>query len=1105
MSAAGKSIAGKSTGTPAAAYAPTAPDGLQLVPNGSGGLTATWAAPVNDGGDAVQGYRLTYQREVPNASGGWKASGSVVTLHESATATTADLTGLVADDFYSVAVAVTTMAGTGPAATTSTPVSPTAELAPGAIALRTATTNAIASFRGGRLFWKAPVPNQVGSIAAGNVLIGSISSAAPNGVLVKVVSVSRDSKGDVTLSTVAARLTDAVTNMSVSQSNLLPASGSQLVPARAGVSVQRPHDGVSGAFAIDMELSSGNYSFDGSLTIDPEFDMSFNIHQGFAGIPDGVSASVSAALTGTLSGTVSVNGTIKWTVATLYLPAIVVPVGPVPLVLRPEVPIELQLKGEMSLSFSASMTVGAALSWSSSDPLSLDTQNLSTKPALVAGPVPGVGFSESVTATLAIEPDLSVYGVTSADIEVDLSLEATMNFEPPPGDPVFEIDPSIALKAGWDIDISLGPITFDRNLTVTLVTLNFPGFDLEKAPNAYVVITPANAAVRVGQSIQLSAKATDDSTSPITWTLANPVVGDSVSSSGVLKVAKPAGRLLYVIAFNGEGAIGRAVVDVAGAGSPPGDLLGTLTPAGAGASLTWKPPSSTGDAALTSYTVVTDPPTTTETLGATATSARVSGLQFGTLYQVSVFDTNAAELTSMPASIWLFTPARGSIASATTFAPLLPRDAASDPDLQIAASACSSAGLCVSVGSYETKEQTVRALIETVSGSGVSDQVAPIPKGTSSPASDLGAVACPRAASCEAFGYETSSTGLTSYFVDGLSKGAWTARALPVPNSAPYEIPPTFSNPQIACPKAGHCIALSVTCALYAIPKLLIETQSHNSWTASAASIPYEKHVGCAEDALDDLSCPTTTFCATVGTVLPLNRTFQEVFAGRRWKSTMTRSPVGDSAAAVNFVACRAARRCVAVGRVGNSTGTVPLLETLSGTAWSPSVAPLPSNASSGTTSPSATLSSVSCPSPTTCYAFGDYSVGPKDEAGVQWGLVETLIGSAWTPAGVGVPVNGAAWYEAPIAECRSAGSCVAVASYQTPDFDVLPLAESVFGTGVDLNPSVSTGPLRGSTSVSYSGIACSTAPSCLAVGQYTPKGSESSQSFLQVLPVIGA
>ena len=150
------------------------------------------------------------------------------------------------------------------------------------------------------------------------------------------------------------------------------------VPARAGVSVQRPHDGVSGAFAIDMELSSGNYSFDGSLTIDPEFDMSFNIHQGFAGIPDGVSASVSAALTGTLSGTVSVNGTIKWTVATLYLPAIVVPVGPVPLVLRPEVPIELQLKGEMSLSFSASMTVGAALSWSSSDPLSLDTQNLST-------------------------------------------------------------------------------------------------------------------------------------------------------------------------------------------------------------------------------------------------------------------------------------------------------------------------------------------------------------------------------------------------------------------------------------------------------------------------------------------------------------------------------------------------------------------------------------------------------------------------------------------------------------------------------------------------------------------------------------------------------
>jgi hypothetical protein len=74
----GTSPAGTGSGTPSVAYPPAPPQHFSAQPDGAGGVVATWASPLDDGGDPITGYNLTYQQVVPDSTGtGWvPASGS---------------------------------------------------------------------------------------------------------------------------------------------------------------------------------------------------------------------------------------------------------------------------------------------------------------------------------------------------------------------------------------------------------------------------------------------------------------------------------------------------------------------------------------------------------------------------------------------------------------------------------------------------------------------------------------------------------------------------------------------------------------------------------------------------------------------------------------------------------------------------------------------------------------------------------------------------------------------------------------------------------------------------------------------------------------------
>jgi hypothetical protein len=215
--------------------------------------------------------------------------------------------------------------------------------------------------------------------------------------------------------------------------------------------------------------------------------------------------------------------------------------------------------------------------------------------------------------------------------------------------------------------------------------------------------------------------------------------------------------------------------------------------------------------------------------------------------------------------------------------------------------------------------------------------------------------------------------------------------------------------------------------------------------TALGASLPADANVGDTEDAtLDSVSCPSAGHCIAVG---------------------QYQGPAGGS---------------VIVNQPG-------LIETLDGTTWTASAAPLPSDAS--TTEPAVDLNSVSCSSATACVAVGEYDGNGLDP------YVATLSGSTWTwqpasvpadPSDPGLRIGG----DLLAVSCASDG-CIAVGDATSPDEnDALIEAAGATGwTGIEAPLPSNADPEEVSNPQVLDklyAVSCTTGPSCTAVGEYT-------------------
>jgi hypothetical protein len=241
----------------------------------------------------------------------------------------------------------------------------------------------------------------------------------------------------------------------------------------------------------------------------------------------------------------------------------------------------------------------------------------------------------------------------------------------------------------------------------------------------------------------------------------------------------------------------------------------------------------------------------------------------------------------------------------------------------------------------------------------------------------------------------------------------------------------------------------------------LAELWNGKQWTVQP--VPSVRHAKI--QLLRSVSCTSPADCTAVGSYASLGPvgTVAERWNGATW--ALQKSP---QASGLSGVSCAAATACTAVGVEVHATGyPVNFAMGWNGNTWTAQAAPNPAH-NAGTE-----LSGVSCPSPAACFAVGDYF---RTKAGSGYvALAERWNGTRW--AQLPAPsVRGANFLVA--VSCHSAVACMAVGTGGGE-----PLAERWNGAKWAIVPTPSPAPVPLPDSGSLTGVSCTSAANCTAVG----------------------
>jgi hypothetical protein len=374
---------------------------------------------------------------------------------------------------------------------------------------------------------------------------------------------------------------------------------------------------------------------------------------------------------------------------------------------------------------------------------------------------------------------------------------------------------------------------------------------------------------------------------------------------------------------------------------------------------------------------------------------------------------------------------------------------------------CTSATACTAVGSDNSG-----TLAERWDGSTWTIQTTATASGATS--SSMNGVSCTSATACTAVG--SGNGGTLAERWDG---STWTIQTTPTPSGG-------GSLNGVSCTSATACIAVGSGSGW-----ALAERWDGSTWTLQ--SIPNPS--GATSSTLNGISCTSATACIAVGQYnINGNLTLAEVWNGSTWTIQPTPTdgcdPLGtglNTCSMLNGVSCTSATACIAVGAGFLVDGDCAnLAERWDGSSWTMQSVPDPSGSIDGC------LNGVSCTSATACTTVGYY----EDQTGSGFPyvtLAERWDGSTWTvqttpnppdPDGGGISLNAVS--------CTSATSCTAVGS-------------EPYGNHVELVAEVwdgSTWTLQtpptpsGATSRGLSGVSCTSATACTAVGHYVSGGA---------------
>ena len=363
----------------------------------------------------------------------------------------------------------------------------------------------------------------------------------------------------------------------------------------------------------------------------------------------------------------------------------------------------------------------------------------------------------------------------------------------------------------------------------------------------------------------------------------------------------------------------------------------------------------------------------------------------------------------------------------------------------------------------------VAALTVGVTGAQASGAAAPVINAS------LNDVSCTGPASCMAVGWDQRNpTGGSVYFTlaEAWNGSTWTVLPTPTP-----------SNPgggamlnAVSCVSSTDCMAVGESLVFNTTIGNLVEHPLAESWNGTAwttVPTPALAHSGAT---LSGVSCTSASSCMAVGSEgfprNPTEFTLAESWNGTAWSFVSTPRPLTPGGTALNQVSCTSAAACMAVGYFGYSNGfgtSLTLAEAWNGVSWR--------RVGTATPGSSGTLGGVACAEVTACTAVGTHAVPTGNLVNAT--LAEQWNGEAWkvqptpNPRGSGGAGLGSV-------ACTSPASCMAVgAAIDQTGESSFNVAEAWNGTSWSLLRT----PSPGSTNNELRGVSCTSASSCLAVG----------------------
>jgi hypothetical protein len=270
----------------------------------------------------------------------------------------------------------------------------------------------------------------------------------------------------------------------------------------------------------------------------------------------------------------------------------------------------------------------------------------------------------------------------------------------------------------------------------------------------------------------------------------------------------------------------------------------------------------------------------------------------------------------------------------------------------------------------------------------------------------------------------------------------------------------------VACPSSADCVAVGYA-GTPNTQRALIEQWNGKGWSALTPPLPANTF----SSSLDGISCPTRATCVAVGDALNNKTGFIEPLvvkgSGTSWADLANPGLDAGSGAVLERVSCASATACLAVG--DNLTGDgAARAELWNGKQWAVLPPLTPSNAEA------VALEDVSCSTATTCMVVGFYDLG-----GDELTLAESWSGGKWavltTPGGSTATLSSVS--------CVNSSSCMAVGDSATAGSAQLAFAAK--WNGKDWTALVARSP-AGRASPELEGVSCTSATSCIAVGQTT-------------------